>query len=71
MTAEIGQLALVLAFVLAMVQSLVPLWGAARQDPALMGLGRAAALLQLLFVATAFASLAAGFMAKDFSIALV
>src|SRR5476649_1251226 len=67
MTAEIGQLALVLA----MVQSLVPHWGAARQDPALMGLGRAAALLQLLFVATAFASLAAGFMAKDFSIALV
>jgi len=71
MAAEIGQLALVLAFLLAIVQSLVPLWGAARLEPALMGLGRAAALLQLLFVATAFASLAAGFMAKDYSIALV
>ena len=71
MAAEIGQLALVLAFVLAIVQALVPLWGAARQDPALMGLGRAAALLQLLFVAIAFGSLAAGFVGKDFSIALV
>jgi cytochrome c-type biogenesis protein CcmF len=71
MAAEIGQLALVLAFVLAIVQSLAPLWGAARLDPALMGLGRAAALLQLLFVAMAFGSLAAGFVGKDFSIALV
>ena len=71
MAAEIGQLALVLAFVLAIVQSLAPLWGAARLDPALMGLGRAAALLQLLFVAIAFGSLAAGFVGKDFSMALV
>jgi cytochrome c-type biogenesis protein CcmF len=71
MAAEIGQLALVLAFVLAIVQSLAPLWGAARLDPALMGLGRAAALLQLLFVALAFGCLAAGFVGEDFSIALV
>ncbi|HEY2009325.1 MAG TPA: heme lyase CcmF/NrfE family subunit [Rhizomicrobium sp.] len=71
MAAEIGQLGLVLAFVLAIVQSLAPLWGAARLDPALMGLGRAAALLQLLFVAIAFGSLAAGFVGKDFSMALV
>ncbi|HEY0265718.1 MAG TPA: heme lyase CcmF/NrfE family subunit [Rhizomicrobium sp.] len=71
MTAEIGQLALVLAFVLAVVQSVAPLVGAARLDPALMGLGRAAALLQLLFVAVAFASLAAGFVGMDYSIALV
>jgi cytochrome c-type biogenesis protein CcmF len=69
--AEIGQLALVLAFVLAVVQSVAPLVGAARLDPALMGLGRAAALLQLLFVAIAFASLAAGFVGMDYSIALV
>ncbi len=71
MAAEIGQLALVLAFMLAIVQSLAPLWGASRLDRTFMGLGRAAALLQLLFVAIAFASLAAGFVGKDFSIALV
>ena len=71
MAAEIGQLALVLAFVLAAVQAVAPFWGAARRDAALMGLGRATALLQLVFVAVAFAALAAGFVGKDFSIALV
>src|ERR1700710_1851640 len=71
MAAEIGQLALVLAFVLAAIQSVAPFWGAARRDPALMGLGRATALLELLFVALAFAALAAGFVGKDFSILLV
>ncbi len=71
MAAEIGQLALVLAFVLAAVQVVAPFWGAARRDAALMGLGRTTALLQLVFVAVAFAALAAGFVGKDFSIALV
>ena len=71
MAGEIGQLALVLAFVLAAVQSVAPFWGAARRDAALMGLGRTTALLQLLFVALAFGALAAGFVGKDFSIALV
>jgi cytochrome c-type biogenesis protein CcmF len=71
MIAEIGQLALILAFMLALVQALAPHWGAARMDPALMGLGRTAALLQLLFVALAFGALAAGFATRDYSIALV
>ena len=71
MAAEIGQLALVLAFVLAVIQSVAPFWGAARRDPALMGLGRACGLLQLLFVGLAFACLAAGFVGKYFSMALV
>ena len=72
MTAEIGQLALILAFVLALVQSSLPLIGAARLDPAIDGARPcAAALLQLLFVAVAFFSLAAGFLSMDFSVALV
>jgi len=71
MTGEIGQLALILAFILAVVQSVAPLVGAARLEPALMALGRTAALLQLLFVIIAFASLAAGFLTMDFSVALV
>ncbi len=71
MSAEIGQLALILAFVLALVQASAPLVGAARRDPALMALGRTAALLQMLFVGAAFASLAAAYLANDFSVALV
>jgi len=71
MSAEIGQLALILAFVLALVQTAAPLIGAARRDPALMALGQVAALLQLLFVALAFASLAVAYLANDFSVALV
>ena len=71
MTAEIGQLALILALLLALVQASAPLWGAWRVDPVLMGVGRAAALLQLLFVGVAFFSLAAAYAINDFSVALV
>ena len=71
MTAEIGQLALILALLLALVQSTAPLWGAWRVDPVLMALGRSAALLQLLFVGLAFCSLAASYALNDFSILLV
>ena len=49
MTAEIGQFALILAFVLAIVQAAAPLWGAHRGEPVLMALGRAAASLQAAF----------------------
>ena len=71
MTAEIGQFALILSLLVALVQSAAPLIGAWRRDAALMALGRAAALLQLLFVVVAFGSLAKGFLDNDFSIALV
>ncbi|HYE45322.1 MAG TPA: heme lyase CcmF/NrfE family subunit [Caulobacter sp.] len=71
MGAEIGHFALILAFVLALLQSGVAFWGAQRADGALIGLGRAAALLQLLFVATAFGALALAFAQLDFSVALV
>src|SRR5947209_2690003 len=71
MTAEIGQFALILALVLAAVQTVVPLVGAWRADRALMAVGRAASMLQLLFVVIAFASLAACYILNDFSVALV
>ena len=71
MTAEIGQFALILSLLVALVQAIAPLIGAWRRDGALMALGRAAALLQLLFVVMAFGSLAKGFLDNDFSIALV
>jgi cytochrome c-type biogenesis protein CcmF len=71
MTAEIGQLALILALLLALVQALAPLWGAWRVDPVLMALGRTASQLQLLFVLIAFVSLATAFVVNDFSVLLV
>ncbi|HEY5070516.1 MAG TPA: heme lyase CcmF/NrfE family subunit [Caulobacteraceae bacterium] len=71
MTAEIGQLALILALLLAVLQALAPLVGAWRGDAVLMALGRNAALLQGVFVAIAFASLATAYAADDFSVALV
>jgi cytochrome c-type biogenesis protein CcmF len=71
MTAEIGQLALILALALAALQAILPLIGAWRLDPALMATGRTASLLQLLFVVVAFVALAGCYVANDFSVALV
>jgi len=71
MAAEIGQFALILAFLLAVVQGVAPLWGAGRGEPVLMALGRAAAVLQAGFVILAFGCLAASYVACDFSVALV
>src|SRR5580693_3750718 len=71
MTAEIGQLALILALLLALVQASAPLWGAWRVDPVLMAVGRSAALLQLMFIGVAFCSLATAYAFNDFSVALV
>ena len=58
MIAEIGHYALVLALVLAVIQALVPLIGAARENLGLMVVGRRTAQLQLGFTLLAFASLA-------------
>jgi len=71
MSAEIGQLALILAFMLGLVQGVAPLLGAHRGDPVLMSLGRASALLQMAFVVLAFGALATAYVTMDFSVALV
>jgi cytochrome c-type biogenesis protein CcmF len=71
MLAEVGQFALILALLLAVVQSAAPLWGAQRREPVLMALGRQAALLQGGFVTLAFVCLAWAFVVCDFSLALV
>jgi cytochrome c-type biogenesis protein CcmF len=71
MSAEIGQLALILAFMLGLVQGVAPLVGAHRGDSVLMSLGRASALLQMAFVVLAFGALATAYLTMDFSIELV
>ncbi len=70
--AEIGQFALILALVLAVVQAAAPLWGAARADGALMAMGRNAAL-SAGAASSGWPSCAwpAPMRADDFSVALV
>ena len=50
MIPELGHYALVLALALALVQAIVPLWGARRNDATLMGVARSTALAQFMFV---------------------
>lgn len=71
MIAEIGHYALVLALMIALVQASVPLIGAQRNDPALMALAQPTAIVQALFIATAFLSLTYAFVVSDFSVANV
>jgi cytochrome c-type biogenesis protein CcmF len=71
MIPEIGQLAIALAFALALAQATLGLAGAARGDPAWMGAARSTAHGQLVFVAIAFGCLAYAFVANDFSVQYV
>jgi len=65
---EIGQFALILALLLALVQGTLPLAGAQRGIAAWTALARPAARGQFLFVAVAYACLAWSFLANDFSV---
>jgi cytochrome c-type biogenesis protein CcmF len=71
MTAELGQLALVLALWAALAQVALPWWGVRRGDARLMDVAPWAALAQFIFVAAAFGLLIACFVQNDFSVALV
>ncbi|MGY3039044.1 cytochrome c-type biogenesis protein CcmF [Rhodanobacter sp. TND4EL1] len=71
MTPELGQLALILALLLALAQSVLPLIGAWRGNRALMAVARPAAAGQAVFVAMAFGILAWAFLRFDFSVQYV
>ena len=68
MIPELGQLALSLALVVALVQGILPLAGAARGDAVWMGVARPAAHAQALLVAFAFGCLVQSFVANDFTV---
>ena len=68
MIVEIGHFALALALGVAVVQALVPLWGVARHDRVLAGVGPAAAVTCFLLVALAFAALVVSYVRSDFSV---
>ena len=71
MIVEIGHFALVLAFALALVQSVVPIWGTKTGDAALMAMAGPSALGQMLFVGVAAGALVYAHVTSDFSVANV
>ena len=71
MLPEFGQVALVLALLVAALQSVLPLAGAHRGRQAWMAVARPAAYAQLGLVALAFAVLTWGFVSADFSLQYV
>ena len=71
MIPELGQLAMIIALCLAVVQATLPLIGAWRGDRQWMSLAQPAAWGQFAFLLFSFACLTWSFMADDFSVAYV
>src|SRR5205807_9815275 len=71
MITEIGHFALVLALCVAVLQAILPLYGAARGEAALIAWARPAALAQIRFVAIAFFALMHAYAVSGFSLANV
>ena len=71
MVVELGHFALVLALMVALVQMVLPMWGAQRGQVALMALAGPAAVVQFLLIATAFGALTWAFVTSDFSLRVV
>ena len=71
MLPELGNFALLLALLLALVQAVVPLVGAWRNNEAMMAVARPATIAQFIFVLVSFGILTAAFVGQDFSVAYV
>ena len=71
MIAELGNISLITALAMAVMQSLFPILGASKGNKTWMSLARPTARLQFLFVLIAFVILVYSFLANDFSIAYV
>jgi cytochrome c-type biogenesis protein CcmF len=71
MITELGHFALILAFLIACVQAVVPLIGAHKRWPGWMAVAEPAANAQFLLTAFSFAALTYAFVMSDFSLRLV
>ena len=71
MIPELGHVALITAFCLAVGLALIPMWGSMRRDVTAMNLAPTLAVAVALFVAVAFALLAVSFLQDDFTVAVV
>ncbi|HMB47356.1 MAG TPA: heme lyase CcmF/NrfE family subunit [Afifellaceae bacterium] len=66
--AELGHYALILALVISLVQSTLPMWGAHVGDERLMAIAPAASIAGLAYVGFAFAALTYAYVTSDFSV---
>ncbi len=71
MIPEIGHFALIIALAVALVQTVLPLVGAARGIPSWMAVARPAARAQFVFLLIAFIALTHAFVTNDFSVLYV
>lgn len=71
MITELGHFALILAFMIAIVQAVIPLIGAQKRWPGWMAVAEPAAQAQFLFTAFSFGALMWAFITSDFSLKLV
>ncbi|MCT4608730.1 MAG: heme lyase CcmF/NrfE family subunit [Pelagimonas sp.] len=71
MITELGHVALILAFLVAIIQMIVPMIGAYKRWPGWMAVAEPAATAQFLLVAASFAALTYAFVVSDFSLRLV
>lgn len=68
MVVEFGHYALVLAFALTLVQSVVPLWGALTKDERLMAVATPVSVVMFLLVLASFGALTIAYLNSDFSV---
>ncbi|SIT73903.1 cytochrome c-type biogenesis protein CcmF [Pontibaca methylaminivorans] len=71
MITELGHFALILAFLVAIAQMILPMVGASRRWPGWMAMAEPAATLQFLLIAFSFGALVWAFVTSDFSLRLV
>jgi cytochrome c-type biogenesis protein CcmF len=68
MIPELGHFALILALLMALIQAVLPLYGAHKNDEALMRLSRATSYILFMLITLAFASLIIAALQDDFSV---
>ena len=71
MIVELGHFALILAFMVAALQTVLPMIGAQRRDAVLMSIAGPAAVAQFLLIAVAFGALIHAYVTDDFSLKIV
>ena len=70
MIAELGHITLIIAFIVTIIQFIIPMIGAYRNDARLMSFGDRAAIAQFLLIAFSFAAITVIFLQSDFSVKL-